>query len=111
MTWTAERIDELSRLWSEGQSASAIGKQLGISKNAVVGKAHRLKLPSRPSPIRKQEAGTSTPARKRSDSLAMPARGENSGETAETAQQAAGQASQGETATAAPPSQPAEMPQ
>ncbi|MFD1381523.1 GcrA family cell cycle regulator [Fodinicurvata halophila] len=41
----------------------------------------------------------------------MPARGENSGETAETAQQAAGQASQGETATAAPPSQPAEMPQ
>lgn len=92
MTWTPERIDELTRLWDEGQSASAIGKQLGISKNAVVGKAHRLKLAARPSPIRKQEAGSATPQRKRSDSLAMPsrteeARAEESGETAESIQQ------------------------
>lgn len=111
MTWTAERIDELTRLWSEGQSASAIGKQLGISKNAVVGKAHRLKLPSRPSPIRKQEAGTSTPARKRSESLAMPARSEDSGEQAETVPQAPAQASQDGTASTAPPPRTAEMPQ
>lgn len=52
MTWTVERIDELTKLWDTGYSASHIGKLLGVSKNAVVGKAHRLKLPPRPSPIR-----------------------------------------------------------
>ncbi|WP_035724843.1 GcrA family cell cycle regulator [Fodinicurvata fenggangensis] len=87
MTWTPDRIDELTRLWNEGQSASAIGKQLGISKNAVVGKAHRLKLAARPSPIRKQEAGNATTQRKRSESLAMPPRSESSGEAAESASQ------------------------
>jgi len=55
MSWTDERIDELSRLWQAGHSASDIGKRLGVSKNAVVGKAHRLKLPSRPSPIKQGE--------------------------------------------------------
>lgn len=52
MTWTVERIDELTKLWDTGYSASHIGKLLGVSKNAVVGKAHRLKLAARPSPIR-----------------------------------------------------------
>ncbi|WP_022729325.1 GcrA family cell cycle regulator [Fodinicurvata sediminis] len=92
MSWTPERIEELTRLWDEGQSASAIGKQLGISKNAVVGKAHRLKLAARPSPIRKQEAGSAVPQRKRSDSLAMPSRAEESGETAGSIDQAPAQA-------------------
>lgn len=53
MDWTQELISELTRLWGEGLSTSEIGKRLGISKNAVVGKAHRLSLPSRPSPIRR----------------------------------------------------------
>lgn len=53
MTWTAERVAELSRLWESGYSASAIGKMLGVTKNAVVGKAHRMRLESRPSPIRR----------------------------------------------------------
>lgn len=56
MTWTDERIHELTRLWDSGHSASHIGKLLGTSKNAVIGKAHRLKLPSRPSPIRAERA-------------------------------------------------------
>ena len=51
MTWTDERVSELSRLWAAGYSASAIGRMLGVSKNAVVGKAHRLDLPQRGSPI------------------------------------------------------------
>jgi GcrA cell cycle regulator len=54
MSWTAELIDQLTQLWSEGHSASVIGKKLSVSKNAVVGKAHRLGLPARPSPIRKE---------------------------------------------------------
>lgn len=53
MTWTEERISDLIRLWEAGHSASHIGKALGVSKNAVIGKAHRLKLPPRPSPIRR----------------------------------------------------------
>jgi GcrA cell cycle regulator len=50
--WTDERIQRLRQLWSEGHSTAEIGRRMGISKNAVVGKAHRLDLPARPSPIR-----------------------------------------------------------
>jgi GcrA cell cycle regulator len=62
MSWTEERIGELTRLWQAGHSASDIGKRLGISKNAVVGKAHRLKLPSRPSPIKQNSEAKTQPA-------------------------------------------------
>ena len=50
--WTDDTIRELRRLWSEGHSTAEIGRRMGITKNAVVGKAHRLELPARPSPIR-----------------------------------------------------------
>ena len=53
MSWTDERVEELGRLWDAGHSTSDIGKALGVTKNAVVGKAHRMKLASRPSPIRR----------------------------------------------------------
>lgn len=59
MDWTAEAIDQLRGLWAEGHSTAEIGRRMGVSKNAVVGKAHRLNLPARPSPIRREpvEAG------------------------------------------------------
>ena len=50
--WTPAVIGKLRSLWDEGLSTAAIGVRMGISKNAVVGKAHRLNLPARPSPIR-----------------------------------------------------------
>jgi GcrA cell cycle regulator len=53
MDWTPEQINQLTRMWGEGLSTAEIGKRLGISKNAVVGKAHRLHLDSRPSPIKR----------------------------------------------------------
>lgn len=53
MVWTDERIEELKSLWSEGLTTGEIGKRLGVSKNAVVGKAHRLGLKGRPSPIKR----------------------------------------------------------
>ena len=56
-TWTPERIAEVTRLWSEGLTTAEIGKVVGITKNAVVGKAHRLGLPPRPSPIRRKGGG------------------------------------------------------
>jgi GcrA cell cycle regulator len=52
--WTDEKITRLKKLWSEGLTTGEIGKRLGVSKNAVVGKAHRLGLKGRPSPIKRQ---------------------------------------------------------
>lgn len=47
-TWTAERVEALRRLWGEGHSASAIAAQIGgITRNSVISKAHRCKLPGR----------------------------------------------------------------
>jgi len=57
--WTAEAIVCLRAFWDEGLSTAEIGRRMQISKNAVVGKAHRLRLPPRPSPIR--EKGTGRP--------------------------------------------------
>ncbi len=54
MEWADETIIRLRELWSEGHSTAEIGRRLGVSKNAVVGKAHRLDLPARPSPIRRE---------------------------------------------------------
>jgi GcrA cell cycle regulator len=58
MEWSDETIAQLRALWAEGHSTAEIGRRMGISKNAVVGKAHRLSLSSRPSPIRRGEPGT-----------------------------------------------------
>jgi len=61
MDWTEETIDRLKMLWQQGLSTAEIGRQLSITKNAVVGKAHRLSLPPRPSPIRKPKIGQPAP--------------------------------------------------
>ncbi len=68
MTWTEERVAELMRLWEAGRSASEIGRLLGVSKNSVVGKAHRMKLKARPSPIKRG----SSPQPRRPAVAAMP---------------------------------------
>ena len=67
MDWTDEVISRLKALWAEGHSTAEIGRRMGVSKNAVVGKAHRLALPARPSPIRRSEPGAAPkrPAAKR----------------------------------------------
>lgn len=62
MEWNDETIAKLRALWDEGLSTAEIGRRLNISKNAVVGKAHRLNLPSRPSPIRRLEGEAAKPA-------------------------------------------------
>ena len=56
MSWTDERIDRLKAMWSQGSTASQIAEELGgVSRNAVIGKAHRLGLDSRPSPVKPVE--------------------------------------------------------
>ena len=61
MDWTAEAIERLRALWAEGHSTAEIGRRMGISKNAVVGKAHRLNLSARPSPIRRETVDAAAP--------------------------------------------------
>jgi len=52
MSWTDERVSTLKKLWGEGKTAAEIAKELGgVTRNAVIGKAHRLKLSNRASPI------------------------------------------------------------
>ncbi len=69
MSWTEERIERLKAMWSKGATASQIAEELGgVSRNAVIGKAHRLGLESRPSPVKageeKEKKARSAPAPK-----------------------------------------------
>ena len=53
MSWTEERIERLKKMWHDGATASQIADELGgVSRNAVIGKAHRLGLEQRPSPVK-----------------------------------------------------------
>jgi len=61
MEWSEDVIAKLRVLWVEGHSTAEIGRRLSISKNAVVGKAHRLNLPPRPSPIRRGVESSNSP--------------------------------------------------
>ena len=62
MVWTEAMMDTLKLLWSEGKPASEIAEILGqdISRNSVIGKAHRLGLSGRPSPIKKKSVQAPT---------------------------------------------------
>ncbi|MEL7033409.1 MAG: GcrA family cell cycle regulator [Pseudomonadota bacterium] len=53
MAWTEDRVEVLKKLWAEGHSASQIAKELGgVTRNAVIGKVHRLGLSGRATPSR-----------------------------------------------------------
>lgn len=57
MSWTDERVDLLKTMWGAGKSASQIAKELGgVTRNAVIGKVHRLGLSNRTAPAKAKEA-------------------------------------------------------
>jgi GcrA cell cycle regulator len=63
MSWTDERVETLKRMWNEGQSASQIAKELGgVTRNAVIGKVHRLGLSNRVGGKDEDDEGTAAPA-------------------------------------------------
>ncbi|MGF1650207.1 MAG: GcrA family cell cycle regulator [Hyphomicrobiaceae bacterium] len=71
MSWTDDRVETLKKLWSEGLSASQIAGRLGgVSRNAVIGKVHRLGLSGRATTTR----STSTRARRHLPTLKRPQR-------------------------------------
>ena len=69
MPWDEDNVTRLKELWDQGLPTAQIGKLLGFTKNAVVGKAHRIGLERRPSPIRRTAV---KPDRKKARSPVMP---------------------------------------
>ena len=69
MSWNDDNVARLRDLWDQGLPTAQIGKLLGFTKNAVVGKAHRIGLERRPSPIRRTAA---KPDRKKARSPIVP---------------------------------------
>ncbi len=72
MSWTDDRVDVLKKLWGEGKTAAEIAKELGgVTRNAVIGKAHRLKLSNRVSPIQqnKKPAPVKAPVEKKAKQI------------------------------------------
>src|SRR5687768_5337529 len=73
MSWTDERIATLTKMWEGGATASQIADELGgVSRNAVIGKAHRLGLKARPSPVKANEPKLAPPPRKEAEARPGP---------------------------------------
>lgn len=108
MAWTDERIDKLKELWEKGNTASQIAEELGgVSRNAVIGKAHRLGLKSRPSPVKsgKKKAKAKTVAAAK-PGLRKPKAAKPAASTAKAAAPAAAPAPKASPSQPATPSQP-----
>jgi GcrA cell cycle regulator len=64
MSWTPDRVEILKRMWSEGQSASQIAGELGgVTRNAVIGKVHRLGLSNRGTIVTKDQTSDHSKAK------------------------------------------------
>ena len=64
MSWTDDRVEKLKTMWAEGQSASQIAKELGgVTRNAVIGKVHRLGLSNRAAAKTAAPAADAKPAK------------------------------------------------
>jgi GcrA cell cycle regulator len=102
MSWTDERIERLKKLWHDGATASQIADELGgVSRNAVIGKAHRLGLEQRPSPVK---AGDEEKAKKAAPIAAAP---KPAALRSEAPKPTAATSAQQQATPAAPPHRPA----
>lgn len=78
MSWTDERIDQLKQMWERGMTASQIAEELGgVSRNAVIGKAHRLGLQARPSPVKATESTSKAAPAPRKAAAPAPSSGDD----------------------------------
>lgn len=102
MAWTEDRVATLTKLWGDGLSASQIAKQLGgVTRNAVIGKVHRLGLSGRSKPSKPKPAQTAT---------RRPSKPKTAPRTASTARKTPSKSSAA-TATATAPAKPKMVPQ
>lgn len=75
LSWTDERIATLTKMWEGGATASQIADELGgVSRNAVIGKAHRLGLKARPSPVKANDEPEAKAKSKKKDPKPVTAR-------------------------------------
>lgn len=85
MSWTDERIEKLTKMWEGGATASQIADELGgVSRNAVIGKAHRLGLKARPSPVKPNEKPARAAAPKKAKTAAEAPAARTAEQVAET---------------------------
>ena len=71
--WTTDAVATLRTLWAEGHPTAEIGRRLSVTKNAVIGKARRLRLPPRPNPVRRDgKPRAPAPARRGPDPAPRP---------------------------------------
>ncbi len=107
MSWTDERIGTLRKMWEGGATASEIATELGgVSRNAVIGKAHRLGLKARPSPVKANEnKKAAAPVKKAAPAPVRPAAAEPRDELAER-----GEAPERAAVRAAAPAAPRAVP-
>jgi GcrA cell cycle regulator len=111
MSWTDERIEMLAKMWEGGATASQIADELGgVSRNAVIGKAHRLGLKARPSPVKanEKEAKEQQPVKKAK--APAPAKSASDDQPAEPQAEAAPWAESEESVEPAPPAADADAP-
>ncbi len=77
MAWTDERVETLKKLWAEGLSAAQIANKIGgVTRNAVIGKVHRLGLSGRATPAKPQRGCAPAPVEKGEDAPAKAPREE-----------------------------------
>jgi GcrA cell cycle regulator len=82
MSWTDERVEVLKKMWGEGQSASVIAKELGgVTRNAVIGKVHRLGLSNR---VTSTTAKPATKEKAKTQAKAKPRRARDTSRSAKT---------------------------
>ena len=73
MSWTEDRVATLTKMWGEGKSASQIAKELGgVTRNAVIGKVHRLGLSNRATTAKATTKTTKEPAKPKVKAKAKP---------------------------------------
>ena len=107
MSWTEERIERLKKMWHDGATASQIADELGgVSRNAVIGKAHRLGLEQRPSPVK---PGEEKEARRAAPAPASAAAAPRAAPRAEAAKPAVASGPAGSSQPANPPRSAPEM--
>ncbi len=63
MTWTPSKVVTMCRMWDDGDSAAEIGRAIGMTRNAVLGKAHRLRLGTHKAKVKERGGRPRKPAR------------------------------------------------
>lgn len=111
MSWTDERVETLKKMWGEGQSASQIAKELGgVTRNAVIGKVHRLGLSNRATSAGAADAKAKAKAEPKAKAAPKAAKPAKPAEPAAAAAPKAKPAPEPKPAAAAAPAVPATMP-